>query len=229
MSKTTKPEKRLVSLEQARMWSPADYLIQVKCDGEFKACHLDGPMAGWLFAGEWVTPRSGQMLTAHHEAWLQQHPAGIFIAFDVLATAEWDCRNEPTKERWIRLRGAQEFFPINWFLLEVYNGPDFIDRVLAGGGEGVVAKGWQDPYGAMLAVKRLKEYTVVVTQIDHRLSVGIAERVGGVLLDRGRVNLGMNVDKVRLDSKIRVVAMDVFDSGKLREPRVAQGEWLVEL
>jgi hypothetical protein len=37
----------------------------------------------------------------------------------------------------------------------------------------------------------------------------------------------MNCDKVRVGSIIRVVAMDVFDSGKLREPRVKAGEWLI--
>lgn len=227
MTTYPKPEKRLVSLETARQWSPADYLIQVKCDGEFQTRELGGGRC--VVAGEWMTARSERMLTGRHRELHAKNQAGFFVAFDLIEWRGDDVRHWPAGARWSSLQGLEMegYFLPNMCLVDCWYGPDFVDRVLAGGGEGGVAKGWQDPYGPMLAVKQLREYQCIVTQIDHRLSVGIAERVGGVLLDRGRVTLGMNCDKVRVGSIIRVVAMDVFDSGKLREPRVKAGEWLI--
>ena len=228
MTPYPKPEKRLVSIDQARIWSPAHSLIQEKMDGEFQTREVGGGVS--LVAGEFVTRKSGAMLTSKTLALLQARPAGVFFAFDLLESQRLVATHWPTKARWMELRRLEMegFFADDMRLVRVWDGPAFIDNILADGGEGVVRKDWTEPYGQMLAVKQLKEYTVVVTSMDGRQSVGIAEVTPGGIVDRGRVTLaGGRCDKVRVGSTIKVCAMDLHESGKLREPRVASGEWIV--
>jgi hypothetical protein len=222
-----KPSKRLVTLADARRWSPAECLIQVKADGEFQTRELAG---GNIVAGEWVTGGSGAMLTPRHRQWLRESPGGIFIAFDLLQWRGEPCVSWLTSRRWASLQGVEMdgYFTPDMRLVECYSGNHFMEGMIANGGEGCVAKAWSDPYGPMLAVKASKPYDCIVTQIGGSQSVGIAQRMGDALVDRGRVTLaGGKCDKVRVGSTIQVMAMDVHESGKLRQPTVRGKCWLL--
>ena len=225
----TPPSKVLCPLEDALKWSPNDMLIQVKADGVFQTRSLTVGGQSFIIAGEFVTRKSGGFLPPLHLAALLLHPAGMFFAFDLLCLGQADLQTIQLEVRWGMLQSITPHFPPGWFLIESAARDDksFVEHQWALGAEGVVAKPWDLPYGRMLACKRLQTYHCVVTSMGGTQSVGIADSNG--LQDRGRVTLrGGKVDKVRVGSVIKVEAMGQTGSGKLREPRCTEENWLIK-
>ena len=223
------PSKVLCPLEDALKWSPSLLLIQVKADGVFQTRSLTVGGQSFIIAGEFVTRKSGGFLAPSHEAALVQYPGGVFFAFDLLCIGEVDLKTMWLEARWEKLQSIAPHFPPGWFLIEhaARDDKNFVERQWALGAEGVVAKPWDLPYGRMLACKRLQTYHCVVTSMGGTQSVGIADSNG--LQDRGRVTLrGGKVDKVRVGSVIKVEAMGQTGSGKLREPRCTEENWLIK-
>lgn len=227
-----KPEKTIVTLELARAWPGELCCIQIKADGEFKTHELGAFRTSVLVAGEWVTRKSGGFLTAIQSAALDLHPCGIFVAFDVL---EWDGSDisfQATLDRWNLLVACSKCFPSNWLLIESLASGKDVEAAMQARAEGCVAKMWNAPYGSMFCVKKLQTHLCTVTGMGGSQSVGIAELVAGVLVDRGRVTLrGGKTDKVRVGSIIKVEGMGLTDTSKIREPRLCQDtptSWLVK-
>jgi len=214
-----KPKKIVVTREQARAWNTAEMLIQVKADGVFSERKVLWGDAVVLVLGEFVTCKSGGFLSPLHRRMLESFPCGFFVAFDVTYP------DLTTRERWNLLTTIEPFFPCDMVLVE---------RLEAGeippGAEGIVGKPWDAPYGDMFACKVLETRLCVVTSIGGSRAVGIAENVGGSLVDRGRVTLaGGKVERVRVGSVVKVDGMGLTEAGKIREPKVHNDDgWLVK-
>ena len=176
-------------------------------------------------AGEFITAKSGGFLTLRHAEMLKRNPGGCFIAWDVLAAGDCDMSQKPARARWGTLCGLLRWLPDGWGLIEHNLTPD---QAFALGAEGVVAKGWNDPYTApMLCCKQLTTYRCRVVSTGATQSVGIADAETGA--DRGHVALrGGKCDRVRVGSAIRVEGMGLTAAGKIREPRCTEEVWLVK-
>jgi hypothetical protein len=220
-----KPLKIIVPREAARLWSPEKYLIQTKADGVFQTRQIDAGGTKATIAGEFITAKSGGFLTPRHAEMLKRNPGGCFIAWDVLAAGDCDMSQKPARARWGTLCGLLRWLPDGWGLIEHNLTPD---QAFALGAEGVVAKGWNDPYTApMLCCKQLTTYRCRVVSTGATQSVGIADAETGA--DRGHVALrGGKCDRVRVGSAIRVEGMGLTAAGKIREPRCTEEVWLVK-
>lgn len=213
------PQKRLVTLDEARQWSPADYLIQRKYDGELAALPLDRSV---ILAEFMRRPVSGHFYTKSDLEMFARWPGGWWAALTVAECGTVPCLNLPAAARWAMLQGLSSKFTPDIILAEVVAN---VDLAMAAGAEGVVAHAWRDPWGAMLAHKAESIWTCRVTRVGGSQSVGIADAQTGI--DRGSVKLGGGkCDQVRVGSLIRVAGMGLTDAGRIRQP-VACREWLV--
>ena len=197
-----KPRKVTVPLATGLAWrGGGGFRFEEKMDGVFSTRQI----GGCLVAGELMK-------------------SGEFIAFDCLAVNEQDIRTAPLRERLAVLDGLSISRPATG------TGGEFLEAILARGGEGVCRKDLSAPYGEMIVCKRLVELLCVVTQIGTSQAVKIADATTGA--DRGKVCLfGGKVDRVRVGSVIKVVGMELTDNGKVREPRLCQDtptSWLVK-
>lgn len=203
-----KPTKTIIPVERALAeWRDPTMLYQVKEDG----CFEEREMAGALIAGERLS-------------------SGEFIAFDLLAinSSFLDLASAPLTHRWPMLKRIA--LPPGCRLVEsAPNGADLLQRVLARGGEGVVAKRWDDPFGPMLAAKRSQNFLCRISAFNGGAnSVKIEDAATGD--PRGNVPLRAGkIEQVRVGSVLKVVGMLETRSGKIREPRLcsdAPNSWL---
>ena len=236
----------MVPESEAVRWRAGARLFQRKYDGEFLVRNVKCGMRNVLLAGERVRAKSGGFLTASDRALLAR--AGAFFAvFDLLAMDGQDVSGEPIRLRWrelCALAGELENIEHPIVLAESGGGGEFVEAVLAAGGEGVVAKDWDQPWGApMFAVKRLQTFFCVVTGFcGGTQSVQVARIEGGtsniehrtsnIQCAASRVALrGGKIDRVRVGSVLKVEGMGLTDKGMIREPRLcrdAPGSWLVK-
>lgn len=227
----TKPNKIQLSPALAVQWQPGAMLYLRKYDGEFSTMTLP---EGTVLLGEKMTRKSGGLYTPEDESMFLRH-GSWFAAWDIVQFDGEDVSQEPGAYRWGMLskvvpRAHSEAAPV--ILAENYHdGYAALLDILEVGGEGVVARGWQDPYGEIQAAKRLQTFRVVVTGfVPNSQSVTVADAETGE--PRGAVTLrGGKCDKVRVGSVLKVEGMGLTEAGKIREPRPcsdAPGSWLVK-
>jgi ATP-dependent DNA ligase len=101
-------------------------------------------------------------------------------------------------------------------LVKQGRGAEFIEAILANGGEGVVAKPFSAPFGMdWFKVKRVETFDVTVTA---KLRGAIAIAYEGQ--DAGKCPLaGRNLEFVRVGDVVEIAAYKRYASGKFREPR----------
>jgi len=149
---------------------------------------------------------------------------GQFFAFDVLRYDSQDVRSLPLCERLTILDGMKLPRPA------VGSGGAFLAAVLERGGEGVVAKRLDAPWGAAFyKCKRTQVFFCRVADLDQRTGSAIlADRESGE--KRGRVALHSRFERVRVGSVLKLEAYGLTVRGLLREAildRDAPGSWLV--
>ena len=216
-----KPHKTVCPLAIGLSWKDGA-IYQQKLDGKFSV----RAVAGGILAGELV----GQS----------------FIAFDVLEYGGADVRRMPLIER-IKARDAlcrSAGLPI---VPEVKTcGGEFLERILANGGEGVVRKELHSTYyDTMTACKRIETFCCIVTGFNAGQSVALRfippfldiekmtpfldvqnfELAGNMPLRGGKA------DCVRVGSILKVEAYGRHASGLLREARPCNDtptSWLIK-
>lgn len=230
MAACHKPRKIVVPLSEALAWrGGCGFIYQEKMDGCFSTLAI----AGNTILGERMA-------------------AGRFVAFDCLARQGQDISQEPTRIRWAELNAwFQELkkpaspagdysmnhggrLPLQDVKIELCpsgNGGEFLEAVLARGGEGIVAKHLDAPYGEMLAAKRIWEGLCVVSGFNGGTnSVIIADATTGQ--PRGKVTCpGFKIEKIRVGSILKVQGMNLTERGMVREPRLCRDtptSWLVK-
>jgi hypothetical protein len=157
---------------------------------------------------------------------------GSYFAFDCLARNGENMRPWPLRDR---LRVLGELSPqmtANGILRPaVGNGGEFLEAILANGGEGIVAKDLDAPYGDMLACKRIAECVCLVTGLVPDVqSVTISDPTTGDPMGRVALRAG-KLDKVKIGSLVKVVGMSLTERGLIREPRLCSDtpeSWLVK-
>lgn len=112
------------------------------------------------------------------------------------------------------------------------SGGEFLEAVLANGGEGVVAKPWNSAYNeGWIKAKRLQNFTVVVSEMSGQFrSVAImdaqtAEPRGHVVIPESKIA------QVRVGSVLKVNGLELTKKGLIREPRLdsdSPESWLVK-
>lgn len=204
-----KPSKTIVPLDVAlATWRDPSMQYSVKMDGCFATLSI------------------GSSLLACERIWNNFH------SFDLLACHGIDVSAQPLTERWAMLLGLRgELTRAGCSIVETSpDGAGLLSRVLAAGGEGVVAKRWSDGYGPMLAAKRVQDFLVHVTGFcGGSQSVTICDSVTGE--PRGKVALlGGKVDLVKVGSVLKLRGYGLTERGMIREPRVdtdSADSWLV--
>jgi ATP-dependent DNA ligase len=150
---------------------------------------------------------------------------GQFFAFDVLRYDGQDLRPLPLWERLKVLDTMKLPRPA------VGSGGEFLEAVLARGGEGVVAKPLDAAYGApWTKCKRSQVFYCRVTGLDPWTGgVFLADRDSGE--PRGKMPLRSKIERVRVGSILKVEAYGLTSRGMLREARPDKdepGSWLVQ-
>ncbi len=141
---------------------------------------------------------------------------GRFFAFDILrSNTGQDLTEWPISERIAALTDFSRRFGL--LTPTTGNGGEFLEAVLARGGEGIVAKPWDAPYGTpWFKAKRRETLDLIVTE-KHQVRASI--RLGTVEgEDRGWCPCGTNWFCVTVGDFVEVSAYAVTAKGKLREP-----------
>jgi hypothetical protein len=198
-----KPKKLIVPRAEADSWRADSWRVEQKMDGRFAVREI----AGRTIAGELMRDDS-------------------FVAFDCLAVNGQDISSEPLRTRLRELDAVPGLIRPS-----VGFGSEFVEAVIANGGEGVVAKRLDSPYHAgMLAIKRVVELECVVTEIPPFQAVKIADARTGA--DRGKVKIhAFKISKIRVGSIIKVIGMNLTEKGFVREGRLCSDtpdSWLVK-
>lgn len=224
-----KPAIAPVPLAIGRTWrGGAGKRYEQKLDGVFKTRKIVCPVSRVenLIAGELLAQ-------------------GEFYGFHILARDGQDLRGMPTGENIARLdeltanlarAGTPLLRPAHG------NGGEFLEHILAAGGEGVIEKDLAAPWSVnWFKCKRVETFYCVVTGfVPGSQSVEVARLADYSTLNPqpstsplpcGRVPLlGGKCDKVRVGSVLKLNAFGLTAAGKLREPRIdadAPGSWLV--
>ena len=151
---------------------------------------------------------------------------GSFYAFDILTCEGQDVRSLPLCERLALLDVMKLPGP------GVGSGGAFLAAVLERGGEGVIAKRLDAPWGVpWLKCKRSQVYYCQVIGLDQWTgSAVLADSDSGE--KRGRIALHSRFEHVRVGSVLKIEAYGLTAKGLLREARLdrdAPGSWLVAL
>jgi hypothetical protein len=125
---------------------------------DWRGWHLSEKMDGIWQAREF----RGSVLTG------EAMSDGRFFAFDIPIAFGEDIRNCPWLERQRALLDVAATFPAEMALCASGNGNEFIEAVLARGGEGVVAKHFRSYWGIMWhKIKRIETFDCIITEIDY--------------------------------------------------------------
>lgn len=143
---------------------------------------------------------------------------GRFIAFDVPIYNGADIRCAPLRERLAIL----DTFPL--LRPATGNGGEFLKAVIARGGEGIVAKRLDAPYGVdWIKCKRQETHDCIILELPgDKLSIHIGQfDSAGQMIDRGwcpcfRLNL---LDNLKIGDVVEITCHRIHVSGKFREPR----------
>ncbi len=149
----------------------------------------------------------------------EQMKDGRFFAFDLLFLAGFDYRFMPLSKRLQALDDLQKDALVCHLTIqrpETGSGGEFLEYVLSNGGEGVVAKRLDAPYGEpWFKCKRVETFDLLVTD-KVCPSIRLATIEGE---DRGWCCARAAFDDVRIGQIVEVAAFSLTSKGKLREPR----------
>lgn len=192
-----KPRKIVISIAEALAWrGGGDWLYQEKMDGIF--CVVD--VGRWRIAAE-------------------RMKSGGVHGFDCLAVDGMDIRREHLRARLIELCAAIACHPGDIRPVPTGHGGEFVEAVLARGGEGVVAKRLDQAYGFMVAAKRTQVYHCRVVGLDAGTgSVVLADRDSGEA--RGRLAMRGRFDSASVGQVLKLEAFGLTKKGMLREARI---------
>lgn len=193
-----RPPFESIPLADGLKWrGGGEYLYEEKLDGVWsvetiKGCHLAG----------------------------ERMKSGRFIAFDLLGIRDRVATKLPLRERLAMLDELTE----NLKLLRPArgNGGEFLETVLARGGEGVVAKHLDSIYGApWLKCKRVETFDVVL--VEKHSAKNSVRLAWPNLEDAGwmRVSARKFVE-LQAGKVIEVCAYGIQNSGRLREARLVR-------
>jgi ATP-dependent DNA ligase len=146
---------------------------------------------------------------------------GLFWVFDVPIFDGADVRRSPLSARLEMLAGIQ--LPDGWIRIPHGSGGEFLEAVLASGGEGIVAKHLETTYGQnWIKCKRSETHDCIVSEIHPlKLSVRLSQADGERVIDCGWVPVLSETKFARLQvgTVIEVACHSRHSSGKFREPR----------
>jgi hypothetical protein len=150
----------------------------------------------------------------------EQMSDGRFYAFDITKFDGADIRALPLVTRLDYLGWAD---PMNLHFLRPASGrgAEFLETVLARGGEGIVAKELDAPYGTKwFRCKRTETFDLIVTdKAMIRLSVRLATPEGE---DRGWCSCQADYKRVKVGDVLEVTAYGLTPRGKLKEARMVR-------
>lgn len=221
-----KPKFESVAYDVGRTWrGGGDFIYEEKIDGVFHVARIGAHLV------------AGELLRADPPA--SQRAEGVLYAFDVLEADGEDIRGRPLRERLrvleaicrrgdVRQMGpdainATDAPGFNFQKITrpaIGNGGEFLEAIIASGGEGIVAKELSAPYGARwFKCKRSQVFYCRVMARDLAAgAVDLADSVSGER--RGRLALrGGKFERVRVGSVLKVEAYGLTARGMLREPR----------
>lgn len=171
------------------------YCYQEKLDGVWS---VQSRFGGDVFAGE-------------------QMDDGRFVAFDCLSYLGEDIQNRPLRER---LQALESFRHLGLEIVPMGHGGEFLEHILARGGEGMVVKDWDSPFGSTWTkCKRLQNYKLLVAEKNSKgkSSVRVMDHEG---VDCGWVPCRKDFERLQVGDLVEVLAYGRHASGKLREPRM---------
>ena len=207
------PEHLLLSQPSGNAFDierPKYQIISVKTALEF---HWNGYHVSEKMDGCWHEMRIGSSVIVG-----EMMADGTFCAFNLLVFNGKDIRKLPTSER---LELLASHFPNLQRPAEPIEGEsaaDFLNRVLARGGEGIVAVALNCPFGVKtFKVKRNETFDCVVTEKHHQkksLHLSLNGEDVGWCACRARGELR----KISVGSVVEVSCMKRFSSGRFREP-----------
>jgi hypothetical protein len=155
---------------------------------------------------------------------------GRFFAWDIPIAFGEDIRGRQCRER---EQALTQLFSrlnpkLNWHRAATGSGFEFVEAVLANGGEGVVAKPFDSPFGyGWMKIKRSETHDCIVTEKHpSKLSVHLLENG----IDRGWVAIlggdyfnGFELDKISIGDVIEIECYGITANDKFREPRYVRG------
>lgn len=200
--KIARPLYDVASLKSALAQSWRGWHLSEKMDGVWAVREL----AGCIVTGEAMRDRR-------------------FFAFDIPCAFGEDIRRLPWIERSAAL---DELFSrldpgLNWHRCATGGDAEFIEAVLQAGGEGVVCKPWQSPFGAAWCkVKRSETHDCIVTEL-HPARGSIRLALNGE--DCGLLAAHSAFDQISLGDIVEITAYGRHASGKFREARLARDEF----
>lgn len=150
----------------------------------------------------------------------------VYWVFDMLVDdAGEDIRRRPLRERRAALAALSSLFPEWICLIPSGRGGEFLEAVLAAGGEGIVAKHSESLYGAPEAWIKCKRFTTedcIVAEIHPSKASVRLEQIRG----KGRVNCGwastygLDLPRLHLGDVVEIKCHSRHASGRFREPRI---------
>ncbi len=216
-----KPTLQPVPLADGLRWrGGGPFLFQEKADGVhcFVTCAAgvsDPPVFNVLKNG-WS--QEVELQTRHYSLFnAEQMPDGSIILNDLIFLDGQDLRREPTRVRWAELQRC-EVRGARCQVCASGNGGELLEAILARGGEGVVAKAWEAPFGVnWYKCKRSETFDLRISEIDYaRGSLRLASEAGE---DRGWCPARAAFEALRPGQIVEVAALCLTAKGKLREPR----------
>jgi hypothetical protein len=137
---------------------------------------------------------------------------GRFFAFDIPIYAGQDVRRLPLRERLEILDTFPLLRPATGL------GGEFLRAVLDRGGEGIVAKDLDAPFGmGWTKCKRIETYDLVVT--GRREETGVLELATLAGEPRGNCPAKAMFERIAVGDVVEVACHSLTVAGKLREPR----------
>ena len=206
-----KPRVESVPLAAGLAWCGAGWLYQEKSDGVHEFWEPPGPVG------------DGTVLNAE-----RMHD-GTVVVNDAVRLDGTDYTRETTAVRWAELqRYAGRLARHGARLCAVGDGAEFLRRILAAGGEGVVRKPLDSIFGCgWQKCKRMANFIGTVSEL-YPDKGAVRLTVDG--RDAGRLAMRSRFEQVRLGSQLKVIAFGRHNSGLLREARLdadTPGSWLV--
>jgi ATP-dependent DNA ligase len=161
---------------------------------------------------------------------------GEFYAFDLLILDGQDIRQEPLRRRIAALADLLPTAAVPWLHpVEAGPGGEFLRAVLGRGGEGIVAKDLDAPYGrGWIKCKRIETHDCVVMEIHPvKQSIRLGQLDGGQMTDCGWCAVlggaglawekSRRVDRLKPGQVVEIECLARHPSGKFREPRFLRG------
>lgn len=190
--KIERPEFISVSLAHGLKWKGGgDWIYEEKMDGIWSVCETEQ----YTLVGE-------------------QMADGLFFAFDCLIFHHTDISECALRVRLNCLDILRKHHPA--LLRPAHgNGAEFLEAVLARGGEGVVAKHLDAPFGdPWHKCKRVETLDLVVTE-KNLTSIRLADNGQ----DRGWCKVGAIINQIHTGDIVEIAAYGLTAKGKLRESR----------